>query len=171
MDLLQNFQLKAQFPIWSENTQALWLFSVQPKVPQCQHTGQWTLTLTHLEPIGSSLPKFSSVTAHEQSFHVEQGLNLICPAQASPTPAFRLVKCTLSDVPFQPQLAPQHLNFLLSQKLQVYWGRATNLCHWAAMLSPLLSLHSGWIDNFIQIDYFGYQLNVCSQPTFRIITV
>ena len=43
-----------------------------------------------LEPIGSSTPKFSSVTAHEQSFRAGSECNIVCPAQASPTPAFRL---------------------------------------------------------------------------------
>ena len=47
------------------------------------------------EPIGSSVPKFSSV-AIEQIFAVNhESMALTCPAQSSPSPAFRLAALIL----------------------------------------------------------------------------
>ena len=42
-----------------------------------------------LEPIGGSTPKFSSVAIEQISAYNHQSMALTCPAQSSPSPAFR----------------------------------------------------------------------------------
>ena len=51
-----------------------------------------------VEPIGGSKPKFSIMTDLMRYSHYElQSLSLTCPAQGSPSPAFRLVN-TISTI-------------------------------------------------------------------------
>ena len=46
-----------------------------------------------LEPIGGSAPKFSSVAIEQILVKVSEPISLTCPAQGSPTPAFRYSQC------------------------------------------------------------------------------
>lgn len=52
-------------------------------------------TFDFLEPIGSTKPKFSEDVNSKSINRVEgSAVTLVCPAQGSPMPAFRFVKCT-----------------------------------------------------------------------------
>jgi hypothetical protein len=53
---------------------------------------QTSLTIGVLEPIGSTKPKFSEDVNSKSINRVEgSAVTLVCPAQGSPMPAFRLV--------------------------------------------------------------------------------
>ena len=68
---------------------------------------------TFLEPIGMSVPKFSTSSESLGSFKVDLGqeTSLLCPAQGKPIPAFRLVFRVL------------HLMFC-----RTYWISQTKVC-------------------------------------------